>query len=73
MIPQRAPFDLAGRVVARREINLSRLYASGEEIPVDREGLTSRQLAVFWDQALIDTLPREAPVKKSPQQPSARR
>lgn len=77
---QRPPFDAAGRVVVRRELTLSKVYQHGDEIP-ESEGLTPRQVAMFWEQGLVDTLPREpseaelerltAPTRKP--QPAARR
>lgn len=55
---QRPPFDPAGRVVARRTITLGKVYQHGEDIP-ESEGLTPRQIGMFWEQGLIDTVPRE--------------
>ena len=55
---QRPPFDASGRVVARRELTLSKVYRHGDEVP-ESEGLTPRLVAIFWEQGLVDTLRRE--------------
>lgn len=55
---RRPPFDASGRVVARRELRLGKVYQHGDEIP-EAEGLSPRQIGMFWEQGLVDTLPRE--------------
>jgi hypothetical protein len=64
----RPPFRADGRVVARREMTLGRVYSAGQELPMD--GVTPRQLATWWDQGLVDTLP---PVAAKPVQQQQRR
>lgn len=54
----RPPFDISGRVVARRALTLSKVYRHGDEVP-ESEGLSPRQIGMFWEQGLVDTLPRE--------------
>lgn len=62
----RPTFDAAGRVIARRELSLGcRTYQPGEEMTAaDREQLTDRQLAMLWQQGVIDTpaAPAAAPL-----------
>ena len=61
----RPPFDPNGRLVARRVIpsHGGRSYQPGEEVP--RLELTSRQVAILWDQYVIDTLPAKLKGKQA--------
>lgn len=53
--------DVAGSVVARRELKMGdRVYVAGETLSAeDRAQLTDRQLATMWQMGLIDTPARE--------------
>ncbi len=52
----RPPFRADGRVVARREIRLGKVYSAGQDLPIEREGVTPRQVAIWWEQGMVDTL-----------------
>lgn len=61
----RPPFDAAGRIVARREVKVGRVYHAGETI--DHAGeLDARRIELLWNQGLIDTIPRGETFKVTP-------
>lgn len=55
----RPAFDPSGKLVCRRAMpHGDRAYRVGEEMP--RLDLTTRHIAILWDQGWIDTLPLDA-------------
>lgn len=64
----RPRFDAGGRVVARRELTMGeRVYLPGEEL--DAGLLAPRQIAMLWQQGVVDTMPREPPPAPPPAPP----
>lgn len=55
---KRPLFRADGRVVARRQVHLGKVYERGQDIPAG--AVDARQLQVLWDQMLVDTLPPHA-------------
>lgn len=70
----RPDFDATGRVVCRRALRMgTRPYEPGQELSAaDRQQLTDRQLATWWQMGLVDT-PRRTEAPQGAKSANARR